>query len=177
MDEWVIHLSSSADNDGFKEDIKFCHCDLPVLGLWILKTTLPECPGLLQHSLLWQLPADALPVDPFYHQRYWKPDYYCVKWRVLMSLEVMLKCMQPHCWGEGRAAALEKEAESHWVFKINASFLCLCVHWKFWCVLHATDVIVHVVAACFQLMSPLLFFLSQLSISFCPCLIYNFRPL
>lgn len=130
MDEWVIHLSSRADNEGFKEDIKFCHCDLPVLRLWILKATLPDSPDLLQHSLLCQLPADALPVDPFYHQSLWKPGYYCAKWRVLMSLTVMLKCMQPCCWGEGRAAALGKELDSDGLLKINDSFLCLCVHCK-----------------------------------------------
>lgn len=64
-------------------------------------------------------------------------------------------------------------------FKINAPFLWvyMCALQEFRHVLHATDFTVHVDAADFQLMSTLLFFLSQLIFSSRPCLIYNYHPL
>lgn len=52
----------------------------------------------------------------------------------------------------------------------------VCGLQEFWCVLHAADVIVHVVAACFQLMSPLLFFPLTTEYQFLPLSDLQFPP-
>lgn len=94
-------------------------------------------------------------------------------------------CLWQWCWNAGSLAAGEKAGllllgrkETDSLLRINASFLCLCVHCKSFDVFCMLLVSLYTwLLLVFSWCLHCSFSLSQLSISFCPCLIYNFHPL